>query len=229
MRTTDNQDARWSTWLRDVELYSNACNIDFKPQKKAVLLHLVGEQAREIYYAKAQANDDFDEVKRILSEHFTPQINIEFETFKFGELKQKDNETLDDFVVRLRTQARLCNLDNAASITLEIRKQVIRGGRCSKLRQKILEAETPLRLEEILTKARTGEMTREKLKTMDKMANKQEIIYKNELISAVETVGYNNRHNKNQSNTWRKKNSVNKYAGSSSKHSDRSCHVPRMW
>jgi hypothetical protein len=41
----------------------DACNIDFKPQQKAVLLHLVGEQAREIYYAKAQANDDFDEVK----------------------------------------------------------------------------------------------------------------------------------------------------------------------
>ncbi len=133
MSTTENQDARWSTWLRDVELYMDACNIDFKPQQKAVLLHLVGEQAREIYYAKAQANDDFDEVKRILSEHFTPQINIEFETFKFGELKQKDNETLDDFVVRLRTQARLCNLGNAASITTEIRKQVIRGGRCSKL------------------------------------------------------------------------------------------------
>jgi hypothetical protein len=44
-------------------------------------------------------------------------------------------------------------------------------------------------------------------------------------ITAVETVDYNNRHNKNQSNTWRKKNSINKYAGSSSKQSDRSCHA----
>lgn len=52
------------------------------------------------------------------------------------------------------------------------RKQVIRGGRCSKLRQKILEAETPLTLDEISTKARTGEMNGVHLKTMDKMANK---------------------------------------------------------
>ena len=167
-----NAGARWSTWLRDVELYMDACNIDYKPQKKAVLLHLVGEQAREIYHAKGQANDDFDEVKRILTEHFTPQINTEFEVFKFGELKQKENETLDDFVVRLRTQARLCSFGNQAAITAEIRKQVIRGGRCIKLRQKILEADTPLTLDEILTRARTKEMTGIHMKSMDRMVNR---------------------------------------------------------
>ena len=182
-----------------------------------MLLHLVGEQAREIYHAKGQANDDFDEVKRILTEHFTPQINTEFEVFKFGELKQKENETLDDFVVRLRTQARLCSFGNQAAITAEIRKQVIRGGRCIKLRQKILEADTPLTLDTILTRARTKEMTGIHMKSMDRMVNRQEITCKNEPISAIESGSNNKRYNNNRGNTWRSSNSSYKYSGSNSK------------
>ena len=63
---------RWTSWLRDMELYFEACNIDHKPQQKAILLHLVGDQTRQIYYAKETNHDDYNEVKRILTDHFTP-------------------------------------------------------------------------------------------------------------------------------------------------------------
>ena len=82
----------------------------------------------------------------------------------------------------LRTQARLSNFGNA--ITAEIKKQVIKGGRCSKLRQHILE--TPgMTLDNIITRARTQEADGVQLKEMDKATIKQEVKYKNEPISVV--------------------------------------------
>ena len=166
-----NAGPRWTAWLREVELYMDASNIDHKPQKKAILLHFVGEQALEIYYAAAQANDEYEDLKTLLNAHFIPQVNVEFEIFKFGELKQKEGENLDDFVVRLRTQAKWCNFGNAAAVTTELKQQVIRGSRCVKLRQKILEAQNPLSLEEILSKARIEDSASLRLKAIERSSS----------------------------------------------------------
>ena len=123
---------RWATWIKELELYMEASNIDHKPQMKAILLHVVGRAARDIYYAKANAGDDYDTVKRCLTSHFDPLINVEFEIFKFGEMRQRETESLDDFVVRLRAAAQLCRFTD---IDNEIKKQVVRSCSSTKLRQ----------------------------------------------------------------------------------------------
>jgi hypothetical protein len=44
---------RWPKWIRDFELFLIGTNIDDDGQKIAVLLHIVGEAVRDIYYAQA--------------------------------------------------------------------------------------------------------------------------------------------------------------------------------
>jgi len=176
---------RWTSWLKDMELYFEACNIDHKPQQKAILLHLVGDQTRQIYYAKETNHDDYNDVKRILTDHFTPLVNVEFEVFKFGELKQKEGEALDDFVVRLQTQARSCNFGNGNAINAEVKKQIIRGGRCVKLRQRILETQG-MTVAQIQEHARIAEASGVQLKAMDKLVNKTDVVFKSEPISTVD-------------------------------------------
>jgi hypothetical protein len=47
-------------------------------QRKATLLHVVGKAARDIYYARAQAHDTYEDVRDILQDHFTPLRNVDF-------------------------------------------------------------------------------------------------------------------------------------------------------
>ena len=77
-------------------------------QKKAILLYVGGPGVREIYKTKAKADDNFDTVVKALEEHFKPLKNLNFQIFKFGQLRQTKQESVDDFAVRLRAAALLC-------------------------------------------------------------------------------------------------------------------------
>ncbi len=67
-----------------------------------MLLHIAGEAVRDIYYAQAKATDAYKDVRAILEGHFNPMKNIDYKIFMFGQLKQNEHESIDDFVVRLR-------------------------------------------------------------------------------------------------------------------------------
>ena len=100
---------RWDIWIRDFELFTIATGVTRGPQRKATLLHVVGKACRDIYFTVGHNDDDYNEVKAKLGAHFAPYRNVDFEIFKFGQLKQRDTESLDDFMVRLRASASRCN------------------------------------------------------------------------------------------------------------------------
>jgi hypothetical protein len=119
-RTTASQ--RWPIWIRDFDVFLDASAIDHPPQQKAILLHVMGSAAREIYHAKAEANDDFKEVKKKLLEHFNPLKQTDFNKFKFNSMVRDDNESVDDFASRLRAQAIACF--DTAEVDKEIRRRL---------------------------------------------------------------------------------------------------------
>ena len=195
---------RWTTWIRDLELYMDASNIDHKPQRKAILLHAVGGPSREIYYTKGQPNDDYDATKMCLQNHFSPLVNTDFEIFTFGEMRQRDSESLDDFVVRLRLAAKTCGFANEKVVLAEIKKQLIRGCKSSKLRQHILE--TPaITLDLILVKSRAGEAAGIQAKTIEQSTCKQERTFKPEPVAAVSSFKSYTNHGefKNKTDNFR--------------------------
>ena len=69
-----------------------AMTIDSCKRKKALLLHIAGDEVFEIYDMLDNTGDKngFDETKQALTNYFKPKINTEFEIFEFRQMKQME-------------------------------------------------------------------------------------------------------------------------------------------
>lgn len=68
-------------------------------RKRALLLHYVGERTYDLY--EAQTGDTkltYNGTKKVLSDHFKPRKNTQMEVYTFRCCKQKDGQSLDEFV-----------------------------------------------------------------------------------------------------------------------------------
>ncbi|XP_064629303.1 uncharacterized protein K02A2.6-like [Lineus longissimus] len=97
--------------------------------------------------------DVYGKAVRTLDAHFLPKVNEPFERHVFRGITQKDDETVDQFVSKLKNQAALCNFANQ---DIDIRDQVIEKCRSAKLKRKLLE-QTDLTLNRALEIARVQE------------------------------------------------------------------------
>lgn len=137
--------ACWEKWKRSVQIYILAKRIEDDSQKQAVILHKGGQELQDIFFALPgygsvpTGKTIFQHTLDLLDAHFIPKINPLFERFTFRKLKQEENETIAQFVARLRTQAIKCNFANQ---DVEICDQIV--GQCSSvdLRKKLLEKST---------------------------------------------------------------------------------------
>ena len=150
-RTTAS--VRWKAWLRDFEIFIAASAINLETQKIAIFLHVVGKVSRDIYYSKPATDETkFDEVTKVLTDHFKALENPVAEQIKMSRMKQRDNESADDFLVRLRTAVEGCNLTDPTAIKTEVRRQLIAGLNASM--QEFVVANPNKTVEEICAKAR---------------------------------------------------------------------------
>ena len=139
-------------------LFVAASGVEEPGQIKALLLHLAGDQVREIV-----ANDDTiteqTDAKAIvdkLAAHFKPQENTMFQMHKLSLIHQNRGEATSRYVTRLKTQANLCGWDGERR-NEEIKRQFVLGASSASFRQKILENPN-WTLEEIVQKATTKEL-----------------------------------------------------------------------
>ena len=130
-------DTRWPAWCKELDTYLLASGVTDKPQKKAVLLYVSGPPVNEIYSTlQPEDSDDYETVKKKITDHFAPFKNLDYEVFAFSQMRQIDGEQLDEFVVRLRVAAIRCEFGTATDA--ELKRQIIRGCSSSKLRQHII-------------------------------------------------------------------------------------------
>ena len=78
----------------------------------AILLHLIGEDALEIYntftFTEGESRDKIEILKKKFEDYANPRKNTVFERYKFWECKQQEGETIDQFITELKTRAKLC-------------------------------------------------------------------------------------------------------------------------
>ncbi len=146
--------SRWPKWLKAFENYLLASNITDKAQKKAVLLHVVGEPVVEIYETLAKADDDYEAVKKVLSVQFDATKNVDFQIFKFMSMRQSDTESITDYVIRLNVAVKLCEFE-PDDVELEVRRQLIFGANEASRIQKIAFGKK-LTLRELINEAKIG-------------------------------------------------------------------------
>ena len=126
--------SHWKLWLRDFDTFLLASGITDKKRQRALLLYQVGPHVREIF---AQLSDvggetDFALAKEKRTQYFKPQKNRRYEVYRFGEHKQREQESLNNFHTRLCNMAKICEFPYE---NLEIEEQIIIGGRSSRIRK----------------------------------------------------------------------------------------------
>ncbi len=144
---------RWEKWVSRFEVYLVAKDITNGGRKKAQLLLLSGSKVYDIYDTLAEDMHDYDVVKPKLANYFKPFKDEAMAIFMFREQVQKPGESVDQFVTRLRAQAKHCGFTD---ISKEIRAQVLQKTINRKLRREVLKHPT-WTLNEVLAEARAIE------------------------------------------------------------------------
>ena len=133
--------ARWERWLRAFELFATGKAVKNIDQKKALLLHTAGLNVQDIYLTltEEEGSDSYQKAKATLNKYFKPQANVPYERLCFRETSQLANETVEQFVTRLRQKAQTCEFGDAATVDEQIRDQVISKCLSHELRRKLLQ------------------------------------------------------------------------------------------
>ena len=105
------------------------------------------------YYTQFLSNDKnkFDSTVAILDNYFVPKVNIHFERHKFHQLTQTREETIDEFVCRLRQGA--ATYEFCDSVHERIRDQIISKCYPHDVRKKLLKKDAPT-LDAVINTAR---------------------------------------------------------------------------
>ena len=104
----------WRQWVQrfDLCLMASGKIKEKEDVQCAILLHVVGEEALEIYNTFQFINEKdphkLDVLKSKFEEYVNPRKNTVFERYKFWEYKQQDGETINQFITELKTRAKSC-------------------------------------------------------------------------------------------------------------------------
>ncbi|XP_070550464.1 uncharacterized protein [Ptychodera flava] len=130
---------RWKKWRRAFELYLVGKGVTAEAQKRALLLHTAGLEVQEIYFTLVgeDSEKNYEDTLQVLNNHFVPKANIPFERHMFRQIAQTSDETVDQFVCRLRQRASTC--DFAEKEDEHIRDQLIDKCYSPHIRRKFLE------------------------------------------------------------------------------------------
>ena len=131
---------RWKRWIRAFELFVVGKGVTNAAQKKALLLHCAGMSVQDIYYtlpAVAGDADVYEKAKTALEQHFSPQVNLAYERHVFRNIEQKESETVEQYIIRLKQQAEVCEFGD--SLNDQLKDQVIDKCVSLHLKTKLLE------------------------------------------------------------------------------------------
>ena len=111
---TDLEDIgyRWTMWLKKLTRYFRYRETEYSEKKINELFLFGGNGLEEIYDQYMEDDDEYDDVIEKITDHFSPTTNIQLNRFNFHNLAQYPDETFDEFVKRVKLQAKLCNFED---------------------------------------------------------------------------------------------------------------------
>jgi hypothetical protein len=155
---------RWKKWIRDFETFAIATGCKDEKQKRQLMLHCAGTEVHDIFETLTDTGEDYRTAKEKLTEYFTPHKNIPYNRHVFRSEAQKEQETVSQFVTRLRQLAVSCDFGESSDDC--IRDQVIDKCQSKSLRTKLL-AEKDLKLDKLLEIAQAKEASESRTRTFE--------------------------------------------------------------
>nr|XP_029729222.1 uncharacterized protein LOC109411515 [Aedes albopictus] len=169
----DAQDLRreWEEWHRAFELILQMRKIESQPEKLVTMLTIGGRGLQRIFYNLRPVADEiipepvkvplmppevpeYDNAVKRLEKFFVGKRNERVELEVFRSLKQSNEESFNNFVLRLRAQAARCEFSDREET--ELLQQITMGARDEKVRDKGLE--NVMSLDEVITYAMNREI-----------------------------------------------------------------------
>ena len=148
----------WELYLKRFDYYISASGVTKDEQKKAMLLHLAGEEVQDIFetFEGNYQEQNYMQVKEKLTEYFNPQKNIAYERHAFRSCKQEKEENMDNYIIRLKKMAVSCDYAQD-TVSDMIRDQIVDSCQSNELRKKFLK-EKNLTLTKIQEISRASEL-----------------------------------------------------------------------
>lgn len=169
MDVTGNLAVNWKKWRQGFELYmvASGANTKEEPIKVALLLHLVGEDAVQIYNTLDMTTAErasYSTTMEKMQNYFVPKTNISVESYKFNVRVQGPSETFDNFVADLRKLSASCEFGSLRDRL--IMDKIVQGVYDQQLKTSLLR-EQSLTLEKAINMGRAAEQTKDQMKTMN--------------------------------------------------------------
>lgn len=153
---------KWSTWLEEFEAYADSVGLFLdhdddtntvnQQQRRALLLYTAGREVRTIFRNLPNIGTAMQYNKAVdaLNNHFIKKTNSTFLRHQFRLMFQTKDETVSQYVFRLREASQGCEFPDVDN---QIKDQVIAHCLSDKLRRRLLERGDNLTLEHALTEA----------------------------------------------------------------------------
>ncbi|XP_030851255.1 uncharacterized protein K02A2.6-like [Strongylocentrotus purpuratus] len=227
LELTGNLAENWKRFKQRFELYNVASGMS-KTEEKAqtsMLLHVIGEEALDIYNTFQFEEDTGDEMKleKVLKKfenYCMPKRNVTFERHKFFTRSQHKNETTDQYATELRNRAKSCDFGDLKDSL--IRDRIICGIVNSMVRERLLRQDD-LTLDKTLQLCRSAETTRAQAKelsstdevSVDALGSRRKLFHGNQRQNPRQSLG--------QQQTQRPYRSQNQTQGQKSRNSCGRC------
>ena len=135
----------WTSYTERADQYFLANDVTVADKKRAILLDACGvstyQLIRDLVAPSKPSSKTYKDIVKLVKDHHQPPPSTIVQRFKFNTCYQKEEETVADFVARLRRLSEFCKYE--ATLEDLLRDRLVCGVRNSKLQQRLL-AETNL-------------------------------------------------------------------------------------
>lgn len=131
----------WQKWKGGFQIYFDACELSKKSEEiqKNILLHVIGEQCRDVLDQKPKCATLKDILKE-LDCYFNGKRNITVERHKFFTRSQKEGESIEQYVLELKKIAITCEFGSLCDDL--IKDRLVCGVASTAIRERLLREES---------------------------------------------------------------------------------------
>ena len=153
---------KWSKWKRRFERYRIVTGLDKKTKTEQInmLIYCVGDQADDTFPTlkiEDKERENYDSVMGSYEVHFIVKRNTIYERARFNERKQREGESVDDFIMALYLLIEHCEF--GALWDELLRNRIVVGIRDKKLSEH-MQLDSGLDLKKAITMAKQSALVR---------------------------------------------------------------------
>lgn len=141
----DENEEKFISYKQRLENFSQLKNVA-ADKKSMVLINYIGAKHYQLLAnlcsPRIPSDKSYEELVKLLEQHLCPEPNEISEQHRFGLLKQKDNQSISEFVTELKKGASSCNFlcetCRGSTLNTYLRFQLIIGLLDSNIRERLL-------------------------------------------------------------------------------------------